>query len=127
MSVKLDSSKIPAYLNPGVGVLLPNVTDTDSDPSLCTEVLPAPPSVTAVLDPKRVPTSYLPASDPGTTYSGINAGTVLGAFPTTLPLEVEGQRRKRARIDQRSVFIPTLLIVSFLTVLFVFSLICRTN
>jgi hypothetical protein len=38
--------------------------------------------------------SYLPASDPGSTYSGLMASTALSAT------DAEGQRRKRARVDK---------------------------
>jgi hypothetical protein len=90
-----------AYLLPGVSVVQP--PHLEGDPVLATEILPGPPSLISVQqsanrrDPKK-PTapvfSYLPTSDPGTTYSGLMAGTLTGNQ------EIDGSRRKRARIDK---------------------------
>lgn len=44
--------------------------------------------------------SYLPVSDPGTTY-GANTVSTMAAAATT---EVDGPRRKRARLDKGCVF-----------------------
>lgn len=92
----------PTYTLPGVPVVHPPHLET-GDASLATEVLPGPPPLVSVQqsaakrDPKK-PTvlfSYLPATDPGSTYSGNMAGTsTLGA------LDVDGPRRKRARVDK---------------------------
>lgn len=92
----------PTYTLPGVPVVHPPHLET-GDASLATEVLPGPPPLVSVQqsaakrDPKKpaVLFSYLPANDPGSTYSGNMAGTsTLGA------LDVDGPRRKRARVDK---------------------------
>ncbi|KAG1736760.1 hypothetical protein EDB19DRAFT_1720148 [Suillus lakei] len=93
---------VPVYMLPGVPVVQPPHLEGLSDPSLSTEILPGPPSLLSVQqaahkrDPKKPGAfvSYLPASDPGTTYSGLMAST---AFSGT---DAEGQRRKRARVDK---------------------------
>lgn len=90
------------YMLPGVPVVQPPHLEGLSDPSLSTEILPGPPSLLSVQqaahkrDPKKPGAfvSYLPASDPGTTYSGLMASTALSAT------DAEGQRRKRARVDK---------------------------
>ncbi|KAI0085417.1 hypothetical protein BDY19DRAFT_996765 [Irpex rosettiformis] len=75
----------------------------EGDPSLATEILPGPPSLATIKQiglPKKdhkksvVIPSYLPASDPGTTYG---ANTVSTMATST---EVDGPRRKRARLDK---------------------------
>ncbi|KAF5365620.1 hypothetical protein D9758_003147 [Tetrapyrgos nigripes] len=74
----------------------------EGDASLATEILPGPPSIAseqqslAKRDPKKPSTifSYLPASDPGTTYSGIMHGTLIG--------QELGSPRKRARVEKSS-------------------------
>lgn len=75
----------------------------EGDPSLATEVLPGPPSLQSVQqagiprkDHRKTVTifSYLPASDPGTTYSGHMVS------PMASTTEVGGPRRKRARLDK---------------------------
>ncbi|THH15887.1 hypothetical protein EW146_g4662 [Bondarzewia mesenterica] len=82
-------------------------TTTDSgDPTLATEILPGPPSIASVqqVATKRDPrkpgpiVSFLPQHDPGTTYTGFVTGPVVGSLERTL--EVEGPRRKRARVDK---------------------------
>ncbi|KAG1801777.1 uncharacterized protein BJ212DRAFT_1398810 [Suillus subaureus] len=93
---------VPVYMLPGVPVVQPPHLEGLSDPSLSTEILPGPPSLLSVQqaahkrDPKKPGAfvSYLPASDPGTTYSGLMASTALSAS------DAEGQRRKRARVDK---------------------------
>ncbi|KAG1748959.1 uncharacterized protein EDB91DRAFT_1111661 [Suillus paluster] len=92
---------VPVYMLPGVPVVQPPHLEGLSDPSLSTEILPGPPSLLSVQqaahkrDPKKPGAfvSYLPASDPGSTYSGLMASTFSGT-------DAEGQRRKRARVDK---------------------------
>jgi hypothetical protein len=92
-------ANVPAYLLPGVLVAHP--PHLEGDPALATEILPGPPSLVSTQqlaqkrDPKKPNTviSYLPVSDPGSTYSGLMAGTLAGQ-------EVDGPRRKRARVDK---------------------------
>ncbi|KAG1715664.1 hypothetical protein ID866_1506, partial [Astraeus odoratus] len=94
-------AEVPVYLLPGVPVLQPPHLEGLSDPSLSTEILPGPPSLVSIQHPvqKRDPkkssvfVSYLPPSDPCSTYSGLMAGTLAGS-------EVDGPRRKRARVDK---------------------------
>lgn len=92
---------VPAYMLPGVPIVQPS--HLEGDPSLATEILPGPPSLLSVQQsglPKKdhrktvAAYSYLPASDPGTTYTG---HTVSPVVSTT---EVEGPRRKRARMEK---------------------------
>lgn len=93
-----STASVPAYLRPGVTVVHPS--HLEGDPSLATEILPGPPSLASIrqppkkVDPKRPapPISYLPTSDPGTTYTGLAGGMA--------PMEVVGPRRKRARVDK---------------------------
>ncbi|KAG0705324.1 hypothetical protein DFH29DRAFT_907317 [Suillus ampliporus] len=92
---------VPVYMLPGVPVVQPPHLEGLSDPSLSTEILPGPPSLLSVQqaahkrDPKKPGAfvSYLPTSDPGTTYSGLMASALSGT-------DAEGQRRKRARVDK---------------------------
>ncbi|KAF7974049.1 hypothetical protein HWV62_24019 [Athelia sp. TMB] len=94
----------PAYTLPGVPVVHPSHLET-GDASLATEVLPGPPPLLSVQqsaakrDPKKpgVLFSYLPATDPGSTYSGNMAGTSTLGAP-----DADGPRRKRARVDKGS-------------------------
>lgn len=94
-------AEVPAYLLQGVPVLQPPHLEGLSDPSLSTEILPGPPSLLSVQqtvqkrDPKKPSAfmSYLPTSDPGSTYSGLMAGALSVS-------EVDGPRRKRARVDK---------------------------
>ncbi|KIJ69621.1 hypothetical protein HYDPIDRAFT_179360 [Hydnomerulius pinastri MD-312] len=94
-------AEVPVYLLPGVPVVQPPHLEGLSDPSLSTEILPGPPSLLSVQqaahkrDPKKPSAfvSYLPTSDPGSTYSGL----------MTVPLggsDVDGPRRKRVRVDK---------------------------
>ncbi|KAF9070348.1 hypothetical protein BDP27DRAFT_622160 [Rhodocollybia butyracea] len=91
------ASTIPAYLLPGVHVCQPS--HLEGDPSLATEILPGPPSIVAAQnslqkrDPRKDPGlhSYLPSSDPGTTYSGIMHGTWIGQ---------DSRTSKRAKLDK---------------------------
>jgi hypothetical protein len=92
---------VPVYMSPGVPVVQPPHLEGLSDPSLSTEILPGPPSLLSVQqaahkrDPKKPGAfvSYLPASDPGSTYSGLMGSAFSGS-------DAEGQRRKRARVDK---------------------------
>jgi hypothetical protein len=91
----------PVYTLPGVPVVQP--PHLEGDAALATEILPGPPPLLSLQQsaPKRDPKkpnsvfSYLPATDPGSTYSGNMAGTSTLGAP-----EVDGPRRKRARIDK---------------------------
>ncbi|KII88879.1 hypothetical protein PLICRDRAFT_588854 [Plicaturopsis crispa FD-325 SS-3] len=95
-----STSSVPVYMLPGVTPVQPS--HLEGDPSLATEILPGPPSLVFAQqsshkrEPKKLtaPVSYLPTSDPGSTYSGLMAGSAMGS------LEVEGPRRKRARVDK---------------------------
>lgn len=95
------AGSVPAYLLQGVPVLQPPHLEGLSDSSLSTEILPGPPSLLSVQqaaqkrDPKKPSAfvSYLPTSDPGSTYSGLMSAA-LGVS------EVDGPRRKRARVDK---------------------------
>lgn len=95
---------VPAYLRPGVSVSHP--PHLEGDPSLATEILPGPPSLASLQQPTvprkdnvknpAVSYSYLPGSDPGTTYTThFTVGTVSAA-----PTDMDGTRRKRARLDK---------------------------
>lgn len=98
-------AEVPAYLLQGVPVLQPPHLEGLSDPSLSTEILPGPPSLLSVQqaaqkrDPKKPSAfaSYLPTSDPGSTYSGLMAGALTAS-------EVDGPRRKRVRVDKGYVY-----------------------
>ncbi|KAI0928212.1 hypothetical protein AcW1_005527 [Taiwanofungus camphoratus] len=94
---------IPVYMLPGVSVMQP--PHLEGDPSLATEILPGPPPLQSVQqaglprrDHKKTVTmfSYLPSSDPGTTYTGHMA------TPLASTTDVDGPRRKRARLDKGS-------------------------
>ncbi|KAH9951481.1 hypothetical protein B0H21DRAFT_719147 [Amylocystis lapponica] len=94
---------VPAYMLPGVPVVQP--PHLEGDPTLATEVLPGPPPLVSVQqaglprrDHKKSVTvlSYLPVSDPGTTYSGHMV------TPMASTTEIDGSRRKRARLDKGS-------------------------
>jgi hypothetical protein len=104
------SASLPVYMLPGIPVTQP--AHLEGDPSLATEILPGPPSVTSVQqalqkkDPRKPASilSYLPTSDPGTTYTGYaHATPVMHVNPP----EPDGPRRKRARIDKGSVSISS--------------------
>jgi len=89
----------PAYKMPGVPVVQP--PHLEGDAALATEILPGPPPLLSLQqsavrrDPKKPVFSYLPATDPGSTYSANMAGTSTLGAP-----DVDGPRRKRARIDK---------------------------
>ncbi|RDX42656.1 hypothetical protein OH76DRAFT_86840 [Lentinus brumalis] len=96
---------VPAYLHPGASVSQP--PHLEGDPSLATEILPGPPSLATIQQaasgiPKKdnkkptVTYSYLPTSDPGTTYTTHFALGSISAAPT----DMDGTRRKRARLDK---------------------------
>lgn len=99
------TASIPPYMLPGVTVQQPSHLEGDSN--LATEILPGPPSIASVQqaaqkrDPRKPSTvfSYLPPSDPGSTYSGIMHGTLIGQEPQ------DGPRTKRSRVDKGSVFL----------------------
>ncbi|EIW60665.1 uncharacterized protein TRAVEDRAFT_57839 [Trametes versicolor FP-101664 SS1] len=95
---------VPAYLHPGVSVSQP--PHLEGDPSFATEILPGPPplgSIQQVGLPRKdhkktsLALSYLPASDPGTTYPNHLANILPAA-----PIDMDGSRRKRARLDKGS-------------------------
>lgn len=95
------ADSVPAYLLQGVPVLQPPHLEGLSDPALSTEILPGPPSLLSVQqaaqkrDPKKPSAfvSYLPTSDPGSTYSGLMGGALSVS-------DVDGPRRKRVRVDK---------------------------
>ncbi|KAJ6618238.1 hypothetical protein B0H10DRAFT_1795520 [Mycena sp. CBHHK59/15] len=78
------TSSMPAYLLPGVPVHQPS--HLEGDATLATEILPGPPSLLSIQqstqkrDPRKPSTvySYLHPTDPGSTYSGILHGTLIG-------------------------------------------------
>ncbi|OSD02774.1 hypothetical protein PYCCODRAFT_1435055 [Trametes coccinea BRFM310] len=93
---------VPAYLHPGVQVSQP--PHLEGDPSLATEILPGPPPLSSIQqaglprkDHKKtaIAYSYLPASDPGTTYAS-HIASIIPAAAT----DMDGPRRKRARLDK---------------------------
>ncbi|KAH7906485.1 hypothetical protein BJ138DRAFT_1162539 [Hygrophoropsis aurantiaca] len=94
-------AEAPVYMLPGAPVLQPPHLEGLSDPSLSTEILPGPPSLLSIQqaghkrDPRKpgAYVSYLPASDPGSTYSGLMAASLSGS-------DADGPRRKRARVDK---------------------------
>ena len=100
-------ASIPVYMLPGEPALQPPRSALETgDPNLATEVLPAPPTLSSVLqasgkrDPRKpAPAmSYLPQHDPGTTYAGVLTGPIIGSLES-VP-EVDGPRRKRVRLDK---------------------------
>jgi hypothetical protein len=101
---------VPAYLSPGVPIVQP--PHLEGDETYGTEILPGPPPLVSVQQsaPKRDPkkpsavVSYLPASDPGSTYS--SAGS-LGAME-------DGPMRKRARVDDKGYVFIIFASASFL-------------
>ena len=98
----MASTSVPSCLF----ATLPVVHSAHFDSDLSTEVLAAPPSIEAVRklakknEPKKLipPASYLPLSEPGTTYTGLAGGLA------ALALEESGHRQKRARLDKGFVF-----------------------
>lgn len=92
---------VPACLSEAVPVFQP--PHLEGDASLATEILPGPPPLASIQQPRKdhkkiTPAfSYLPVSDPGTTY-----GPMVNPLVTTVSsTEAEGPRRKRARLDKR--------------------------
>ncbi|KAI0670671.1 hypothetical protein C8Q78DRAFT_975030 [Trametes maxima] len=94
---------VPAYLLSGVSVSQP--PHLEGDPSLATEILPGPPSLGSIQqaglprkDHKKagIIYSYLPASDPGTTYSS----HIASILPAVTTVDMDGSRRKRTRLDK---------------------------
>ncbi|KAI0781240.1 hypothetical protein BD413DRAFT_24898 [Trametes elegans] len=93
---------VPAYLRPGVLVSQPS--HLEGDPSLATEILPGPPPLGSIhqagvprKDHKKtaISYSYLPISDPGTTYPS----HIMSSIPAA-STDLDGTRRKRARLDK---------------------------
>ena len=112
---------VPACLLAVAPVLQP--PHLEGDPSLATEILPGPPPLASVQqvglprkDHKKFGQviSYLPISDPGTTYGAYTISTMAAA--TT---EVDGPRRKRARLDKGCVVSPHLthILCSYMSLL----------
>ena len=103
-----SAASVPAYLLPGVQVIQP--PNLEGDATLATEILPGPPSIASIRQPKKIdarkphtlPLSYLPLSDPGTTYTGLAGGV--------MPLQDSGSRRKRARVDRGYVFFNSVVL-----------------
>ncbi|PPQ69869.1 hypothetical protein CVT26_014146 [Gymnopilus dilepis] len=93
------TASLPAYMLPGVAVHQP--PHLEGDASLATEIMPGPPSAASIQqnalkrDPRKpsMAYSYLPTSDPGSTYSGLTHGTLIGQ-------DLEGPRSKRSRVDK---------------------------
>ncbi|PPQ86872.1 hypothetical protein CVT25_012591 [Psilocybe cyanescens] len=94
------TASLPPYLLPGVAVHQP--PHLEGDASFATEILPGPPSSASLQqsslkrDPKKpsMTYSYLPPSDPGSTYSGLSHGTLIGQG------DLDGPRSKRSRVDK---------------------------
>jgi hypothetical protein len=94
---------VPPFLLGGVHVAQPPHLEGDS--SLATEILPGPPSLFSLQqtgnrkDTKKPsgPISYLPGTDPGSTYSALAGGT---GMTTIINSDVDGPRRKRARTNK---------------------------
>ena len=93
---------VPSFLQAAVPILQPS--HLEGDPTLATEVLPGPPSLlsvqqSAVRKDTKKPSfalSYLPTSDPGSTYSVLG----LAHTPTVVSMGVNGPRRKRPRTSK---------------------------
>lgn len=94
----------PPFLQATVPILQPS--HLEGDPTLATEILPGPPSLlsvqqSAVRKDTKKPSfalSYLPISDPGSTYSVLG----LAHTPTVVSMGVDGPRRKRPRTSKVS-------------------------
>lgn len=109
-----SNSFIASYLlPPSTPVVHPS--HLEGDPLLATEILPGPPSLVSIqqragdANAKKpaaaaaaVGHSYLPASDPGTTYVSPFGAVVSGSTGLVTPANepVDGPRPKRARIDK---------------------------
>jgi hypothetical protein len=93
---------VPSVLQATVPILQPS--HLEGDPTLATEILPGPPSLlsvqqAAVRKDTKKPSfalSYLPTSDPGSTYSVLG----LAHAPTVVSMGVDGPRRKRPRTSK---------------------------
>ena len=103
---------VPPLLQSTVPILQPS--HLEGDPTLATEILPGPPSLlsvqqSAVRKDTKKPSfalSYLPTSDPGSTYSLLG----LAHTPTVVSMGVDGPRRKRPRTNKMCVsFLPVVL------------------
>lgn len=86
----------------------------EGDPALATEILPGPPPLASIQQPAQskkdhkkasLALSYLPTSDPGTTYGANTVSSMAAAA------EVDGPRRKRARLEKGCVVLFLLLTV----------------
>jgi hypothetical protein len=112
-------ANVPAYLIPGITISQP--LHLEGDPTLATEILPGPPSLSSAQQPSyrrehRKPlgsVSYLPSSDPGSTYTGLMAGSASAQ-------DTDGPRRKRIRIEKMYVSLRMpmsriVLIILFMT------------
>lgn len=93
---------------PYAPLLIAPVHIEGSDPSLATEVLPPPPPIAFIRLPmnkrpgdlsKRPLPSFIPSSDPGTTYATHTVATPM-VISTSSAAEDQGSRRKRARLDK---------------------------
>ncbi|KAJ7702440.1 hypothetical protein B0H17DRAFT_1044342 [Mycena rosella] len=80
----MAATSMPAYLLPEP-VAVHQPSHLEGDPALATEVLPGPPTLLSVIqqstqkrDLKKPVYSYLHPTDPGSTYSGIVHGTIIG-------------------------------------------------
>jgi hypothetical protein len=99
---------VPPFLQATVPILQPS--HLEGDPTLATEILPGPPSLlsvqqSAVRKDTKKPSfalSYLPTSDPGSTYSVLG----LAHTPTVVSMGVDGPRRKRPRTSKVCVPLP---------------------
>jgi len=99
---------VPSFLQAAVPILQPS--HLEGDPTLATEILPGPPSLlsvqqSAVRKDTKKPSfalSYLPTSDPGSTYSVLG----LAHTPTVVSMGVDGPRRKRPRTSKVCVSLP---------------------
>ncbi|KAF9646855.1 hypothetical protein BDM02DRAFT_2882724 [Thelephora ganbajun] len=95
---------VSPFLQATVPILQPS--HLEGDPTLATEILPGPPSLlsvqqSAVRKDTKKPSftlSYLPTSDPGSTYSVLG----LAHTPTVVSMGVDGPRRKRPRTSKIS-------------------------
>ncbi|KAJ7582494.1 hypothetical protein C8J56DRAFT_864487 [Mycena floridula] len=87
------------YLLPGVPMCQPG--HIEGDMQFATEILPGPPSAVAIQqsiqkrDPRKPPFSFLPASDPGSTYSGVTHGAVVNQ-----EFDLARLGPKRPRVDK---------------------------
>ncbi|KAF8226228.1 hypothetical protein L208DRAFT_1407346 [Tricholoma matsutake] len=112
-----STTSIPAFLLSRIPVQQP--PHLEGDASLATEILPGPPSVVSAQqsvlkrDPRKPSTaySYLPPSDPGSTYSGIMHGTLIGheydASPSKRSKTTTG-RAQRASARNQNGAVPIL-------------------